>query len=101
VNKTCKPVTNDPPASGGWTTAGIFFFSVFIIVIVFCVAGCGFNFVKNEKTGFDVVPGATYYRACYEKMFPAKQYTPQLDTHSDHKDSSATAYGSTTYQNDL
>jgi len=101
ITKTCMPPTNDPPASGGWTTAGIFFFSVFIIVVVFCVGGCGFNFIKNEKTGFDVVPGASYYRSCYEKVFPAKQYTPQLDTHSDIKDSSAKSYGSTNYQSDL
>jgi len=88
-------------SGGGWSTAGIFFFSVFIIIVVFCVAGCGYNFIKNEKTGFDVVPGASYYRACYEKVFPVKHYTPQLDTHSDIKDSSAKSYGSTTYQDNL
>jgi len=60
--------------------------------------------LKNEKTGCDVVPGATYYRACYEKVFPPKRYTPQMDTYDATTTSSsggAKSYGSTGYQENL
>jgi hypothetical protein len=103
VTKTCPDKPADGP-NGGWSTTGIFFFCVFLIIVVFCVAGCGYNFVKNEKTGFDVVPGATYYRSCYEKIFAPKRYTPQMDnydTTTGGASSGGKSYGSTSYQDQL
>jgi len=102
VTKTC-PERNGPSSPPGWSTAGIFFFVVFLIIVVFCVAGCGYNFVKNEKTGCDVVPGASYYRSCYEKVFPPKRYTPQMDNYdtTTSASSSGKSYGSTAYSDNL
>lgn len=80
----------EAPGSG-WTAAGVFFFVLFIIGTVSCVAGCGYKYTVEKATGWEILPGITYYRQCYQSVCAGDQikYTPQDDSKG---------YGATTYQ---
>lgn len=65
VKKDCALSTEQKEECGlisrhhRWTTAGIFFFVLFILGLVSCIAGCAYNRFKAEKSGWAIVPGAT------------------------------------------
>lgn len=73
--KTCGPIESD-----GWSSAGIFAFTVFILLLVFCGVGCVYNYVQQNRTGCDVIPGITIWRECFNKCFnKGPRYSPQMD----------------------
>jgi len=88
--KVCGP--HSKPKSSGWSAAGIFFFVVFILTLAFCVFGCGFNYVKHNRTGLDMVPGIELYRSLYRRMFGVRAYTPQSDYDEAYQTSAAANY---------
>jgi len=51
-------------SSGGWSTAGIVFFILFLLVVTFFIAGSAYNYVQNQKRGWDVIPFMDYFRGC-------------------------------------
>lgn len=63
----------------GWSGAMIFFFTVFILTLVFCVAGCGYNYVQREKQGVEMIPGIDAMRKAKTMLFPERRYTPQMN----------------------
>jgi len=82
VDKTCFPhltPTPEPPKNTGWGAGSIFFFTVFILTMVFCIVGCGINYVQQGKTGLEIIPGASTCVACMGKLFRQPRYTPQMD----------------------
>jgi len=83
LNKTCFPHITHPPTPGapstGWGAGSIFFFTVFILTMVFCIVGCGINYVQQGKTGLEIIPGASTCVACLGKLFRQPRYTPQMD----------------------
>jgi hypothetical protein len=68
-----------PDPDGGWPAASVFFFIVFILTMVFCIVGCGINYVQKGKTGIEIIPGATTCVECMGKVFRQPRYTPQMD----------------------
>ena len=50
----CAPAAHAYGGGGGhkWNAAGIFFFTVFIVSLAACVAGCAFNYVCVGKRGW-------------------------------------------------
>lgn len=96
-SKTCPEIEGSASSSSGWSAAGIFFFTVFILTLVGCLTGAGYKYTKEEKRGWEVIPGITYYRACYEKACPTKRYTPQSDYYQDN----VPDHGGKSYQTDL
>jgi len=86
------------PSSGSnsWSALAIFAFVFFMLIFIFCIASCAFNYVQRGRTGWNVVPGVGLYRRCYDKIVQPPARGPQTDYHV--VDSSA-GYG--TYQNDL
>lgn len=66
------------PEGGGWSPFGVFCFTVFIIILVFCVAGCGVNRFHFHKQGADIIPGMPLYRKCLGRG-EQRVYTPQAD----------------------
>lgn len=100
VRWTKECLGNSPPQpDDGWNGAQIFFFTVFILTCVFCVAGCGYNYVQREKQGLDMVPGIDMMRKCKNVLFPERRYTPQMDYNS-APGGSDNEYGAT-YQTNL
>lgn len=79
--KVCGPVPDE-----GWNSAAIFFFTVFILCLVLCVVGCLYNYVQQNRTGCDVIPGIDIYRNCFQRIegcfgrcFKEPRYTPQIN----------------------
>jgi len=80
LDKKCFPVFSPTPESPeGWGAGSIFFFTVFILTMVFCIVGCGINYVQQGKTGLEIIPGASTCVACMGKLFRQPRYTPQMD----------------------
>lgn len=80
VMKKCfPPVAPEDGGGGGWSPFGTFVFVVFILTLVGCVAGCAFNKVKRDKTGWEVVPGAGLVSMALGKCLKEPRYTPQMD----------------------
>jgi len=68
--KYCWP-NNQPGGSdgnSGMNGAEVFFLVVFILTLVGCTVGCGFNYIVKSRQGFDVVPFSGYFRLCYAKV---------------------------------
>lgn len=99
IKKQCLPFVAPPVPSNAWTGAGIFFFLVFILTLLSCVGGCGFNYISRGKTGWEIVPGAVYMSACLGKCVREPRYTPQMD-YDTPVGESQDHYGAT-YQADL
>jgi hypothetical protein len=62
----------------GWSPFGTFCFVVFILTLVFCVAGCGYNYISRGRSGTDIIPCWNYierYLCCKHE----KRYSPQMD----------------------
>ena len=85
LEKICLPPlpprspTPAPPADGEWGPGSIFFFTVFILTMVFCIVGCGINYVQQGKTGLEIIPGASTCVGFLGKLFRQPRYTPQMD----------------------
>jgi hypothetical protein len=80
LDKKCLPPIGPPtPAPSGWGAGSIFFFTVFILTMVFCIVGCGINYVQQGKTGLEIIPGASTCVGCLGKLFRQPRYTPQMD----------------------
>jgi len=94
--KKCGPQPQ-PGHSSGWSPFGIFAFTVFIIILVWCLGGCAYNYIRKDQRGAEAIPGITLFRACYHRCFPAPRYTPQTDYNYDK----APDYGGTSYQSEL
>lgn len=78
--KDCKAPSNSTPDNGGgsgWSAAGIFFFTVFIISLFFCFSGCAWNKFHEHKTGLDIIPGGATARSCYERAVSKRSVGPQ------------------------
>jgi len=84
-------------SSSAWTPFGIFAFTVFLLILVWCLVGCAYNYVAKDQRGADAIPGITIYRAIYYRCFPAPKYTPQTDYNYD-KDTAD--YGGGSYQSE-
>jgi len=54
--------TKSVTEGGGMSGAGIFFLTVFIISTAFCFAGCAYNKFKEDRSGFDIIPGIDVFR---------------------------------------
>jgi len=91
--KHCGPPSS---SSSAWSPFGIFAFTVFILILVWCLVGCAYNYVAKDQRGADAIPGINLYRSCYQRCFPAPRYTPQTDYNYDK----APDYGGTTYQSE-
>lgn len=89
-SKTCPHYTS----GGGWSGAGIFFFTVFILTLVFCVAGCAINRLHFHKSGADIIPGMPLYRKCLGGGDGADVYSPQADLESTGPAAGGGDYGS-------
>eukprot|EP00164_Ancoracysta_twista_P013189 GFYU01020969.1.p2 GENE.GFYU01020969.1~~GFYU01020969.1.p2 ORF type:complete len:104 (+),score=27.15 GFYU01020969.1:385-696(+) len=54
----------------GWSPFGIFVFVVFIITLISCIIGCGYNFKVKGRTGVEIIPGIDIMRRgrdrCYD-----------------------------------
>lgn len=110
--KHCFPRHSPTPApaakvEGGWSTTGIVFFTGFMLTLVFCVLGCGYNYVQQGRSGTDIIPCIGVFRACKDKVSGGggTDYSPQMDyTSADGERASGDggdgAYGSV-YQSDL
>lgn len=97
--KVCGPRGDD-----GWNSASIFFFTVFLLGLVLCVVGCLYNYVQQNRTGCDVIPGIDIYRNCFQRVegcfgrcFKEPRYSPQVDYDNPIDDSD---YGAS-YQTNL
>jgi hypothetical protein len=96
-------------ASGGggsaWTPAGIFFFTVFILLIAFFLFGSMYNYFCNQKRGAEIVPCIGVFRRCYNSICNRDNahYTPQMPSdYTAHGDKDERrGYGSYTYQSNL
>jgi len=98
------PATPTTKADEGWSTTGIVFFTGFMITLVFCVLGCGYNYVQQGRAGTDIIPCISVFRACKAKAQGDRGYSPQMDYTSGDKirasDGGDGAYGSV-YHTDL
>ena len=76
------PTPGDHPASNGWSAAGIFFFTAFMLSLVLCLAGGAWNYFKEDKRGWEVVPFYTACQGCVDKYKARgnQHWTPQMDT---------------------
>jgi hypothetical protein len=100
MEKKCFPhIAPSPEPPTGWSPAAIFFFTVFVLTMVFCIVGCGVNYVQRGKTGLEIVPGATTFAECMGKVFRQPRYTPQMDY--DAPVGGPTERFGTSYQTDL
>lgn len=54
-----------PPDS--WTGTQIFFFVVFLLTLVGCLLGCGYNYVLRSRTGIEIIPCIDTFRMCCSK----------------------------------
>lgn len=75
MQKLCIPYVPEDT----WSPGAIFFFTCFILTLVFCILGCGFNYVQKGKTGLEIIPGATTCVGCVGKLVSQPRYTPQMD----------------------
>jgi len=97
LEKRCFPnLTPTPEKEKGWSPASVFFFTVFVLTMVFCIVGCGVNYVQKGKTGLEIIPGATTCVECLGKVFRQPRYTPQMDY-----DAPVGGAPGTSYQTDL
>jgi len=80
LEKRCFPhISPTPEKPTGWSPASVFFFTVFILTTVFCIVGCGVNYVQKGKTGIEIIPGATTCVDCMSRVLRRPRYTPQMD----------------------
>jgi len=101
--KRCDSTPSVPPSDGGgsssaWSPFGIFAFSVFMLILVWCLVGCGYNYVARDQRGADAIPGINFYRSIYYKCFPSPKYTPQTDYNYSERETPD--YGGTSYQSE-
>lgn len=99
--KTCGPITS------AWSTAGLFFFVTFILILVGCVIGCGYNYVQLGKSGCDVIPCIGLLSRCRGNGSASQQgyaaqndYTAGEASAQDGGAAGGNAYGST-YHSDI
>lgn len=75
-----KECTTDKPVyhPAGWSGFETFCFVVFILTLVFCVAGCGYNYLSRGRSGTEIIP-------CWnviQRYFCCKgerRYSPRMD----------------------
>eukprot|EP01006_Ploeotia_vitrea_P063455 TRINITY_DN85567_c0_g1_i1.p1 TRINITY_DN85567_c0_g1~~TRINITY_DN85567_c0_g1_i1.p1 ORF type:complete len:394 (-),score=183.32 TRINITY_DN85567_c0_g1_i1:122-1303(-) len=82
VVKACRQPDFPPyvpvlPGGDGWSPFGIFAFTVFLLIVGFCVFGCIYNAAFLHKRGTDVIPCIDVYRAWFDNNAPV--FTPQMD----------------------
>ena len=76
-------IEEDDGGSPGWSAAGIFFFTLFILCLVLCLAGAGWNYWREEKRGWEIVPLYVTMRNLYDRCRGVNtNWTPQMDTNS-------------------
>lgn len=78
--KTCGVAAGN--GSGGWSPAGVVFFVLFIILLVAFIGGTAFNYIKLNKRGWDVLPGARCLRLCRGQE-DSSEYVPQANYDAD------------------
>jgi len=79
-NKICVVEAPADNPGGGWSAAGIFFFTLFILGLVLFLAGCAFNYFKEGKRGWKMVPGYESAAACFDRMRGTdRRWTPQMN----------------------
>lgn len=73
---------DDGPGSNGWSAAAIFFFTAFMLTLVLCVAGGAWNYWKEDKRGWEIVPFYSACAGCVDKYKSKgnQHWTPQMDT---------------------
>jgi len=98
--KHCDSRVTAQPSGGhsAWTPFGIFAFTVFMLILVWCLFGCAYNYVAKDQRGADAIPGITLYRSVYHRCFPTPKYTPQTDYNYSERESPD--YGGTSYQSE-
>jgi len=105
--KLLKHCHSEPPptnngggsSSSAWSPFGIFAFTVFLLILVWCLVGCSYNYIAKDQRGADAIPGINFYRSVYQRCFPSPKYTPQTDyNYKDDKESPD--YGGTSYQSE-
>lgn len=72
--KECLPENKPYVDSGGMSGAEKFFLVVFILITVFCVAGCGYNYISRGRSGWEVIPFHDYL--CCKNQ---RRYSPRMD----------------------
>jgi len=77
--KVCLPGT-DPFVDGGDGMSGVakFFLVVFILITIFCVAGCGYNYVSRGRSGWEVIPFHNFF-VTYLCCKIQRRYSPRMD----------------------
>jgi len=93
MERSCGSPT--PATPEGWSAGAIFFFTIFILTLVFCLVGCFVNYAQRGKTGLEIVPGATAFVDCIDRVRRQPRYTPQMDYNapvSDSKEKFKTSY---------
>jgi len=45
---------------------------VFLVTTIFCVLGCGYNYVIRGLKGMEMIPCISYFRRCCAKVRPTK-----------------------------
>jgi hypothetical protein len=82
MTKACAAQPPEPDnGGGGWSGAGIFFFSLFILCLVLFVAVFAWNYWREGKRGWDAVPLYNWCAACIDKARGHnRNHTPQMDT---------------------
>lgn len=93
IEKWCFPHNPPDEPSNGWTDTGVFFLCVFLVTLVLCFIGCGYNYVQLNKTGWEIVP---CIHLC--GRFSNARYQPQMMSTTDY-DSHDNAYGATVQTN--
>jgi hypothetical protein len=80
LTKDCTVYGN---GGGGWSAAAIFFFTLFMLILFLCISGCAWNYWKEDRRGWQIIPLYETTVNCVEKVRGTdKKWTPQMDTSS-------------------
>lgn len=106
--KQC-PLSNPSPApippsptggsSSGWSSTGIFFFTLFILSLVAWLAKAYYNYSRLEKRGWEILPGYECIQNLRDRCSSEPRFSPQVDYYD--KDEHGSDYGGRSYQTDL
>ena len=91
----------DGGGGGGWSAAGIFFFVAFLLALVLFAGGAVWNH-RQGKRGWQAVPLYAPCVRCVDRVRGRgnQHWTPQMETASGDRTSSASTYGNFDDRND-
>lgn len=96
--KECTDNPFVPPKGGEGSNAfEDFVLVVFVLTLVFCVAGCGYNYISRGRSGVEVIPCWSYMEKCV-CCKNTRRYSPRMDYDTPIGDDDS--YGAS-YQADL